>query len=591
MKRKINVFIASPGDLATERDYFRKAIEQLNVGFGDGANVEFTALGWEDTLALTGRRNQAVINEEIDKCDVFILVMHRRWGQEALDAQPYTSYTEEEFYRAINRWKSEKKPEIFVFFKRVDAVSESDPGPQLKKVMAFRRQLEETRHVLYHYFTDESSFIHEIDRHLRAYAKDELPKSESKRDVIIFPSSALEEIEAAKTAATENAKAAEEARDAEKEAILRLAAMQLQSAEDAAELAKQGKIEFASQKFAQLLSETFDLRILYLGYEFYRRTGDLDSAVSTLEKWLSITGINENSTDTASAFGNLGNIYRIRGDLGRAEEMFQKALNIAISFKHEIGIANGYGSLGGIYRIRGEFDRAEEMYNKAITIFESLDFKEGMASSYNNLANIYRSKLDLDLAEKTIQKSLAINKGLGSQEGMASNYGTLGSIYRSRKDFTRAERMFKKSLAINKSLGRKEVIANAYGNLGNINLLRDELRKAEGMYKKALSIDESLGRKEGMANAYGNLGIIFRVRKNYEKSEDMYRKALAINESLDRKESMANGYSNLGSLLFIKGDFDDAENMFQKSLSINKYLGFKDGVELCLRRLESMNRH
>ena len=109
----------------------------MNLGFGDGANVEFEPLGWEDTLASTGRRNQGVINEEIDKCDVFILAMNRRWGQEAPDSVPYSSYTEEEFHRALERWKKDETPEIFVFFKRVDAESEADPGTQLQKVMAF----------------------------------------------------------------------------------------------------------------------------------------------------------------------------------------------------------------------------------------------------------------------------------------------------------------------------------------------------------------------------------------------------------------------------------------------------------------------
>ncbi|MCX6179635.1 MAG: DUF4062 domain-containing protein [Chlorobiales bacterium] len=82
MKRKISVFIASPSDLANERRFFKNAIRQLNAGFGDGANIEFEPLGWEDTLASTGRRSQGVINEEIDKCDVFILAMYRRWGQD-----------------------------------------------------------------------------------------------------------------------------------------------------------------------------------------------------------------------------------------------------------------------------------------------------------------------------------------------------------------------------------------------------------------------------------------------------------------------------------------------------------------------------
>jgi hypothetical protein len=159
VKREIRVFIASPGDLVEERKIFKDAINQLNVGFGDGANVKYIPLGWEDTLASTGRRNQSIINEEIDSCDVFILAMHRRWGQHAPDAEPYSSYTEEEFHRALERWRHSGSPEIFVFFKRVDAESEGDPGPQLRKVMDFRKHLEETKQVLYHHFGSPQSFL------------------------------------------------------------------------------------------------------------------------------------------------------------------------------------------------------------------------------------------------------------------------------------------------------------------------------------------------------------------------------------------------------------------------------------------------
>ncbi len=46
-----------------------------------------------------------------------LLALHRRWGQEAPDAEPYSSYTEEEFHLALDRWKTTGSPEIFVFFK------------------------------------------------------------------------------------------------------------------------------------------------------------------------------------------------------------------------------------------------------------------------------------------------------------------------------------------------------------------------------------------------------------------------------------------------------------------------------------------
>ena len=66
--RIISVFIASPSDLAPERQAFKSVIDELNGGFGDGLGVQFRPLGWEDVLASTGRRSQSVINEEVNAC-------------------------------------------------------------------------------------------------------------------------------------------------------------------------------------------------------------------------------------------------------------------------------------------------------------------------------------------------------------------------------------------------------------------------------------------------------------------------------------------------------------------------------------------
>jgi len=196
--RTIQVFIASPGDLAVERRAFKEVIDDLNSGFGDGAGVKFAALGWEDTLAATGRRSQSVINREVDRCDVFVLALHRRWGQQAPDAKPYSSYTEEEFHRALNRWSKTGAPEIFVFFKHVDSASMGDPGEQLKKVLEFRKSLEQSRKVLYRFFNDDKEFRDEIDKHLRAFAKGELPKTDETRDAVVLPLEYIRAVEEAK---------------------------------------------------------------------------------------------------------------------------------------------------------------------------------------------------------------------------------------------------------------------------------------------------------------------------------------------------------------------------------------------------------
>ena len=68
---------------------------------------------------LPGGARKAVINREVDRSDVFILPLHRRCGQPAPDSK-FSSYTEEEFRRALSRWKKTKSPEVLIFFKSLD---------------------------------------------------------------------------------------------------------------------------------------------------------------------------------------------------------------------------------------------------------------------------------------------------------------------------------------------------------------------------------------------------------------------------------------------------------------------------------------
>jgi len=566
MKRKIRVFFASPADLVDERKIFGEAITQLNVGFGDGANVEFEPFGWEYSLASTGRRAQSVINDKIDTCDVFILALYRRWGQDSPDASPYSSYTEEEFYRALDRWARTSAPEIFVFFKRVDAESEADPGPQLRKVLDFRKHLEETHQVLYKYFDSPQSFIDLVDCHLRAFAKDELPKPDKRRDVVILPMSILQLVEKAKEIALQKTEEAKKAKDAAEQARHQLEAIQLQIAEDAAQLSKEGKIEFAREKLTKLVTETTNLYILYLGFDFFYRTGDLDSAFIALKKWLSLSGADNNTKLTAMALERLGILYQIRGELDQAEEMCQKSLAINKTLGDKNGMAGNYNNLGNLYKIRGEIDQAELMYQKSLAVNEILGYKEGMAGTYNNLANLHLIRGELDRAEVMYKKSLAIDEELGDKEGIASDYGNLGNLYLIRGELGRAEEMCQKSLAISEALGYRLRMAGNYRNLGILYKTRGELDRAEEMYKKALAIDEELGDKEGIAKDYGNLGNLYRIRKEFDRSEEMHKRALAINETLGLKEGMAYNYNNLAILHQARREFDRAEDMYQKSL-------------------------
>lgn len=568
-KRKITVFIASPGDLSAERKQFRDAIRQLNAGFADGANVEFEDLGWEDTLATTGPRNQSVINAEIDRCDVFILVMHRRWGQKAPDAKPYSSYTEEEFHRALERWRKEKNPEIFVFFKRIDAEQEADAGPQLQKVLAFKQELEETRQVLYRYIDDsDQAFLNEVDQHLRAYAKGELSTVDTTRDAVILPLLAIDEVNKAKEETRLQAQLAEAESRKTDAAHLKIEELQLESAEDATRFAKEGFVERARQKFVGLITDTSNIRILYLAYNFFNQTGDLNSATDVLEKLLVLSGDDMQSLDIATTHRSLGYLYQTRGDFDQAKTMYEKSVTMNEVLDHKEGMSIGYDKLGFLYQTRGDYDRAEGMYEKSLAIDEALGNKAGMARGYGSLGYLYQTRGDLDRAEAMHKKSLAINEELGNKAGMARDYGNFGNLYNMQGYLDQAEVMCEKSLAIHEVLNNKVGMADQYGNLGILYQARGDLDQAEAMYEKSLVIDEELGRKEGMANQYGNLGNLYLIRSDYDRAETMYKKSLAIDEAVGRKGCMAISYGNLGNLYKNRGDFDQAEVMYKKSLKL-----------------------
>lgn len=88
------IFIATPGDLMPERRALVDVVTEVNVIKAHPAGFHFEILGWENTLPGNGRP-QSLINAEIKKCDLFIMVLWEHWGT---PSGRYSSGTEEEFY-------------------------------------------------------------------------------------------------------------------------------------------------------------------------------------------------------------------------------------------------------------------------------------------------------------------------------------------------------------------------------------------------------------------------------------------------------------------------------------------------------------
>lgn len=163
---EIQVFIASPSDLADERAALRTLEATLNVNFASaGIRVRFS--GWEEVPPGYGRP-QAQINPLVDECDIFIGMLRRKWGTATGE---HESGFIEEFERAgARRQETRSDPEIALYFAAVTQGELNDAGPDLTKVLNFRKRIETEHIALYSTFVSPEDLARQVadllNRHL-----------------------------------------------------------------------------------------------------------------------------------------------------------------------------------------------------------------------------------------------------------------------------------------------------------------------------------------------------------------------------------------------------------------------------------------
>ena len=190
--RLIRAFIASPGGLRAEREAAHAVAKQVNraVALELGGRLEL--IGWEETLSGSGRP-QALINADMETCDLFIGAMWTRWGSRPSDQGPYSSGFEEEFELSRTRYAATGSPTMGMFFKQVDQPQLDDPGDDLKKVLEFQERLRREREFLYDTFSTTEQFAEKVRDFLTAHTirllhhPEALRESKAQAERIVLP--------------------------------------------------------------------------------------------------------------------------------------------------------------------------------------------------------------------------------------------------------------------------------------------------------------------------------------------------------------------------------------------------------------------
>lgn len=133
----VNVMIASPGDVATERQNIRDVCHEWNAIHGQDRQLVLMPLGWESHASPTmAGRAQAIINEQVlENCDLLVAVFWTRLGSPTGES---SSGTVEE----INEHIDAGKPAM-IYFSNAPVRPDSVDEEQYQALREFRKECQE----------------------------------------------------------------------------------------------------------------------------------------------------------------------------------------------------------------------------------------------------------------------------------------------------------------------------------------------------------------------------------------------------------------------------------------------------------------
>ncbi len=356
MSNVFRVFIAPPSDLSEERKMFPQIVEQVNQLRRMEHRLE--PVGWEDALPGRGRP-QAIINEDVKQCDVFVMLLWKRWGSPPQKGKgKFSSGTEEEFSIAQKRhMRGDKGPYMLLYFRSVPADMIADPGTQLRKVIKFRAMIEKNKSFLFQVYDKPEEWANFLRQHLSQWLDRRifLPGFAPGPEVPIVKMPRQSERRMVQLQKHVN----------EKNRLLRTAQTKLRGeaigyAVEAMKLIDKGNLMLAEAKFAKAIDLFEEPEVLNNFGRFLYQIGSLDRAEELFEKILGRTGNNHDRYQQAVANINLGNVYDTRGNLAKAEEFYEKALKLYKKLGRRDGIAEAYRNLGDVYRTRGQMDQGRK---------------------------------------------------------------------------------------------------------------------------------------------------------------------------------------------------------------------------------------
>lgn len=138
----LEMFVASPGDVAKERQAIRRVVSELERSIGSVIALNLRPFLWEHDLGpgvhLDGPQGLVDAHSNLSRCDVLVGVFWNRLGTQTADGK---TGTEHELAAAYARWNRTGRPHIMVYFSKKPISQTPDSLEQGGLLLDFRKTL------------------------------------------------------------------------------------------------------------------------------------------------------------------------------------------------------------------------------------------------------------------------------------------------------------------------------------------------------------------------------------------------------------------------------------------------------------------
>ena len=453
----LRIFVASPGDLTSERLAIKQCVDEHKARAIGTASSKFEVVGWESVRG-TARRPQEAINELIHECHYLVALFKKSWGSEPGSPWGYTSGTEEELFTGLLNLGQDDRPmrDVWVAF-----MSDPDPSPQIG---ALRGQMSSRHALMYETVSDVIELKEKFTERLNGWS---VITPKSPRHIDLIPTSAKDVLRAASLC-----------RDGKKLVELGLPEQGRGKLREASALGGPPE-NLAYAKFLARKGELDDAeKVIQIAIDYFSTgPGPLNSPLAA-EAFAAQAGLLRRQGRDADAIGRLEHALRLFDET----DPFAKVVRCRIL--DELGLA---------CHKTGEVDRARRYFNESLGIRSEVDDNVDVGQSLVNLARLDVAAKDMDAAldradaalarlgevppsalhanahvlraqvlirlgkaEEAISntiKAISLNEQFGNLRGAAIANYVAAQCYKAAGDIGEARRHAEKSMVLNDSMG------------------------------------------------------------------------------------------------------------------------------------------